>query len=121
SGALMLGVLPAEERQVGTSADRLNVGSFDDLKPAEFGIVLGAERAKALEVSVGERVVVVTSMRSTTPAGVLLRHRVFKVVGTFSAGMYEYDRNLAYVYADGAARLHRLGAPDPRLSSPPVD
>src|SRR5690606_2155935 len=109
SGAMIVGVLPAEERQVSSIADKLNAGSFDDLKPGEFGIVLGAELAKALEVSVGERVVVVTSMRSTTPAGVLPRHRVFKVVGTFSAGMYEYDRNLAYVHLDDAARLYRMG------------
>src|SRR5512138_3123895 len=109
SGVMIVGVLPAEERQVSSIADKLNAGSFDDLKPGEFGIVLGAELAKALEVSVGERVVVVTSMRSTTPAGVLPRHRVFKVVGTFSAGMYEYDRNLAYVHLDDAARLYRMG------------
>ena len=109
SGAMIIGVLPAEERQVSSIADKMNVGSFDDLKSGEYGIVLGAELAKALGVSLGQRVIVVTSMRSTTPAGVLPRHRVFKVVGTFSAGMYEYDRNLAYVHLDDAARLYRMG------------
>ncbi len=41
--------------------------------------------------------------------GVMPRWRSFKVVGTFSAGMYEYDRNLAYVHLEDAARLYRMG------------
>jgi len=35
--------------------------------------------------------------------------RAFKVVGLFRAGMYEYDRNLAYVHIADAARLYRMG------------
>jgi lipoprotein-releasing system permease protein len=35
--------------------------------------------------------------------------RAFKVVGLFSAGMYEFDRNLAYVHIGDAARLYRMG------------
>src|SRR5690606_14957165 len=60
-------------------------------------------------VGVGERVVLVTSLRTTTPAGVMPRWRAFDVVGVFSAGMYEYDRNLAYIHIDDAARLYRMG------------
>jgi lipoprotein-releasing system permease protein len=37
------------------------------------------------------------------------RMRTFKVVGLFRAGMYEYDRNLAYVHIADAARLYRMG------------
>jgi lipoprotein-releasing system permease protein len=40
---------------------------------------------------------------------VMPRMRAFKVVGLFSAGMYEYDRNLAYVHIADAARLYRMG------------
>jgi lipoprotein-releasing system permease protein len=60
-------------------------------------------------VSLGGRVVLVTSMRTTTPAGVMPRMRGFKVVGIFQAGMYEYDRNLAYIHLHDAGRLYRLG------------
>ena len=109
SGAMVMGVLPIEERKVSSIAEKMVSGSFDNLAPGEYGIVLGAELARALGVNVGERVVLVTSMRSTTPAGVMPRWRSFKVVGTFSAGMYEYDRNLAYVHLEDAARLYRMG------------
>jgi lipoprotein-releasing system permease protein len=109
SGAVVTGVLPEDERQVTIIAEKVTAGSFTALAPGEYGIVLGTELAKALGVALGERVVIVTSLRTTTPAGVMPRMRTFKVVGLFSAGMYEYDRNLAYVHLADAARLYRMG------------
>lgn len=109
SGAMVIGVLPSEEEKVAAIGSKMQAGSFDALTPGRFGIVLGSELAKALGVQVNERVVLVTSMRTTTPAGVMPRMRAFTVVGTFNAGMYEYDRNLAYVHLDDAARLYRMG------------
>jgi lipoprotein-releasing system permease protein len=109
SGALIVGVLPEEEAQVSDLAAKMAEGALSDLAPGEYGIVLGAELAKALQVSLGERLVLVTSMRTTTPAGVMPRMRAFKVVGVFQAGMYEYDRNLAYVHLQDAGKLYRLG------------
>jgi lipoprotein-releasing system permease protein len=109
SGAVVTGVLPEDERQVTIIAEKVTAGSFTALAPGEYGIVLGTELAKALGVALGERVVIVTSLRTTTPAGVMPRMRTFKVVGLFSAGMFEYDRNLAYVHLADAARLYRMG------------
>jgi lipoprotein-releasing system permease protein len=109
SGAVVTGVLPEDERNVTAIADKVVSGSFGALQPGEYGIVLGTELAKALGVKLGERVVMVTPLRSTTPAGVMPRMRAFKVVGLFSAGMYEFDRNLAYVHIADAAKLYRMG------------
>jgi len=109
SGAIVTGVLPEDERQVTIIASKTTAGSFAAMKPGEYGIVLGDELAKALGVGMGQRVVIVTSLRTTTPAGVMPRMRTFKVVGLFRAGMYEYDRNLAYVHIADAARLYRMG------------
>ena len=107
-GALVTGVLPEDERQVTTIADKVTAGSFA-MKPGEFGIVLGDELAKALGVELGGRVVITTPLRTVTPAGVMPRWKSFKVVGLFSAGMYEYDRNFAYIHIADAARLYRMG------------
>jgi lipoprotein-releasing system permease protein len=109
SGALITGVLPEEESQVAAIAEKMTAGSFDDLAPGEYGVILGAELARALGVGRGDRVVLVTSQRTTTPTGVLPRMRGFKVAGVFTAGMYEYDRNFAYVHLEDAARLYRMG------------
>ena len=79
-------------------------------EPGEYGIVLGTELAKALGVALGERVVIVTSLRTTTPAGRHAAHaRASRSSALFSAGMYEFDRNLAYVHIADAARLYRMG------------
>jgi len=109
SGALVTGVLPEDEQQVTIISSKVTAGSFAAMKPGEYGIVLGEELAKALGVGMGERVRIVTSLRTITPVGVMPRMRTFKVVGLFRAGMYEYDRNLAYVHLADAALLYRMG------------
>jgi len=109
SGAIVTGVIPQEERKVAAIAERMHTGSFDALAPGEYGIVLGSELAKVLGVAVGNRVVIATSQPVITPVGVTARMRGFKVVGTFSSGYYEYDRNLAYVHLADAAKLYRMG------------
>ena len=76
SGAGITGVLPEEERKVSLLAEKMASGSFDDLKAGAYGIVLGKELARELGVSVGERVALVTSLRTTTPLGVMPRTRV---------------------------------------------
>jgi lipoprotein-releasing system permease protein len=109
SGAIVTGVLPEEETKVTSITQKMAAGSFDQLAKGSFGIVLGTELAKALGVGVGQSVVLVTPLRVITPIGVMPRTKTFKVVGIFNAGMYEFDRNLAYINMDDAARLYRMG------------
>lgn len=109
SGAAVAGVLPEEEVKVSAVPALMQQGAFDALTPGEYGIVLGNELADALGVAVGDRVVMATSQPVITPAGITARMRGFKVVGVFSARVYEYDRNLAYIHLQDAARLYRMG------------
>jgi lipoprotein-releasing system permease protein len=109
SGAVVTGVLPEHESKVTAITQKMAAGSFDKLTSGSFGIVLGTELANALGVSVGQSVVVVTPLRTTTPVGVIPRYKPFKIVGIFNAGMYEFDRNLAYINLNDAARLYRMG------------
>jgi lipoprotein-releasing system permease protein len=109
SGAMVTGVLPAYERKVTSITEKMSEGSFDNLQAGDYGIVLGVELAKALGVALGDRVVIVTPLRNTTPVGVAPRLRAFKVVGIFNAAMYEFDRNLAYINLQDAAKLYRMG------------
>ena len=109
SGAAVTGVLPEQEHKVAAIADKVTAGSFDALVAGKYGIVLGAELAKALGVELNDRVVIATPQPVITPAGVMARMRGFKVVGIFSSGMYEFDRNLAYIHMTDAAKLYRMG------------
>ncbi|MCS6947628.1 MAG: FtsX-like permease family protein, partial [Steroidobacteraceae bacterium] len=46
---------------------------------------------------------------TATPAGPMPRMRRLQVIGTFASGMFEYDRGLALVALEDAARLFQLG------------
>ena len=41
SGALIRGIVPAEERRVGSLGARMSAGTLDDLVPGRYRIVLG--------------------------------------------------------------------------------
>ncbi len=109
SGVMIRGIVPDEESGVSAVGERMTAGSLDKLVPGAFGVALGKDLAEALQVKVGDRVVMVIAQGSVTPAGVVPRMRRFEVVGIFASGMYEYDRNLAYVRMEDAARLYRMG------------
>jgi lipoprotein-releasing system permease protein len=109
SGASLRGVLPDAERAVSGIAGKMIAGGLDSLAPGEYGIVLGAALAEALDASVGDRVILAINQGTVTPAGVMPRLRRFTVTGLFEAGMYEYDRGLAFVHLRDAATLYRLG------------
>ncbi|MGZ8216105.1 lipoprotein-releasing ABC transporter permease subunit [Methylomagnum sp.] len=108
SGTLLRGILPDFEPRVSEVATHLVEGKLDDLKPGEFGIVLGSELAEYLGAVTGDKVTVITPQVTPTPAGILPRLKRFTVVGVFEVGMYEYDRNLALIHLDDASTLFQL-------------
>ncbi len=110
SGALTRGVLPELEDEVADVGQHMKQGSLAALRPGGFGIVLGAELARALGVGVGDKVTVITPQAGVTPAGILPRLRRFTVVGVFEVGMYEYDRATAFIHLRDAQRLYRMGS-----------
>jgi lipoprotein-releasing system permease protein len=109
SGAIVRGIVPGEERRVSGLADKLVSGSLEDLVPGAWNIVLGSALARELQVGPGDRVVLAISQGTVTPAGLVPRLRRFTVTGVFEAGMYEFDRGLAFVHLEDAARLWRTG------------
>jgi lipoprotein-releasing system permease protein len=108
-GAIIRGVLPERESQVADFAQFMKSGTLADLKPGEFGIVLGAELARALNVYPGDKLVLLTPQGNITPAGVMPRVKQFTVTGIFAAGMFEYDSGLALIHLQDAQKLLRLG------------
>jgi lipoprotein-releasing system permease protein len=107
-GTLIRGIDPALEETVADFGSHMREGSLSALKPGEFGIVLGAEIARALGVKSGDTVVVITPQGTVTPAGTLPRVKSFRVVGVFEIGMYEFDSGLALVHIADAQKLYRM-------------
>ncbi|GAA5183655.1 lipoprotein-releasing ABC transporter permease subunit [Niveibacterium umoris] len=108
-GTLVRGVLPDAEDRVADFAKNMKAGKLTDLKPGEFGIILGAELAKAMGVMPGEKVTLIAPTGLVTPAAILPRLKQFTVVGVFEVGMYEYDVGLALIHMQDAQTLYRMG------------
>jgi len=108
SGTMLNGIVPATESKVSDVAQKMTQGKLANLFPGEYGIVLGQELANYLGVLVGDKVTVISPQVNSTPAGIVPRLRRFTVVGIFQVGMYEYDRNMALIHIEDAAKLFRL-------------
>lgn len=107
-GVMLNGILPEEESTVSIIDNHFIEGGLDQLKPGEFGIIIGRLMASSLRLQVGDKLTVVLPEASVTPAGVLPRLKRFTVKGIFSVGA-ELDGNYALLHMDDAARLMRTG------------
>ena len=107
-GAIIRGVIPAAEDKVADLGKSMRVGSLNDLRAGEFGIILGTDLAYNLGAQMGDKVVVMAPQGQFTPAGVVPRLKQFTVIGLFSSGMQEYDAGLALIHMDDAAKLYRM-------------
>ena len=108
-GAYIRGIVPDAEEKVADLAQHMKTGSLDALKPGEFSVVLGIELARALGVTLGDKVVLLAPQGQVTPAGILPRLRQFTVVGIFAVDHYEYDSGLALLHMEDAQKLYRMG------------
>ena len=109
SGVMLRGVLPDAERRVVDLSPHLLSGSMGDLVPGQYRVILGSALAQELGAKVGDRVVLLVALGDVTPVGVIPRMRAFEVTGVLSIGMYEYDRRIAIVAMQDAAKLLRMG------------
>jgi lipoprotein-releasing system permease protein len=106
SGTEVRGVIPDMEGTVSEVGRRMVMGQMRDLAPGSYDIVLGKDLAFALGVAPGDKVILMISQGNVTPAGLIPRFRRFTVSGIFDAGMYEYDRGLAFINIKDAQTLY---------------
>jgi lipoprotein-releasing system permease protein len=108
SGILLHGIDPELETRTSIIDDFMAQGSLDTLAEGAYGIVLGSNLARTLEVGVGDSVNLVSTVVPITPLGEFTRQRRFTVMGIFTVGS-QLDSNLAYVHMADAQRLYRIG------------
>jgi lipoprotein-releasing system permease protein len=108
-GAIVRGILPDQEDRVADLGKHMRAGALGALKPGEFGVVLGADLARALGVFNGDKLALVAPQGLVTPAGVIPRLKQFTVVGIFEAGISDADSGLALVHLRDAQTLYQLG------------
>jgi lipoprotein-releasing system permease protein len=117
-GALIKGILPAEERTVSALLDNVNQGSAAALAPtasqtgnsATPPLVLGSDLADQIGAGVGSTVLVTSPQGELTPFGLVPKYQRFQVVGIFHSGFYDYDSS--YALARLADVQHLFGEPN---------
>lgn len=118
-GALIKGVIPADERTVGDLLQSVTEGSAKDLEPVASPngisgpasvqpippIVIGKDLAETVGASVGDDVLVTSPQGELTPLGLVPRYQRFRVVGIFKSGFYQYDIGYTFVRLSDAQKL----------------
>jgi lipoprotein-releasing system permease protein len=114
-GALIKGIIAADELKVGNLLQAVHEGSAEDLAPmpgttvpgSELAppIVIGSELASSLGAAVGDSLLVTSPQGELTPLGLVPKYQRFRVAGIFSSGFYQYDDGYAFMRLADAQRL----------------
>ena len=102
-GALVKGILPAQERTVSSLLDDIKQGTGAPLAPQASQdssgtlppLVLGSDLADQIGAGVGDSVLVTSPQGELTPFGLVPKYERFQVVGIFHSGFYQYDSSFA--------------------------
>lgn len=106
---LVTGILPEQESRVSQMASHIVQGSFDELQPKTFGIVIGEAIAENLGLGMGDKVLLFTPQANASPLGIIPRFKQFTVAGIFHIdGRQEMDRGLAFINLRDAQLLYQL-------------
>jgi lipoprotein-releasing system permease protein len=123
-GALIEGIVPAQERRVSDLLSNVTLGSAASLETsaaleqplqgnqnqAPPPIVIGRDLADTIDARVGTTILVTSPQGELTPLGVIPKWQRFRVVGIFHSGFYQYDSSMAFTSLADAQRL--FGEPD---------
>jgi lipoprotein-releasing system permease protein len=106
-GVQIEGVLPEEELKISVINQHMLIGSLENLRPGEFGVVMGAMMARQLGLAPGDKVMITSPDINITPAGIFPRNKNFTLVGVFEVGG-QVDYNLALIHLNDAQKFFRV-------------
>lgn len=107
-GVLIKGIDPTEINEVYPLETRMKEGSLQALKGHNYNILIGRTLANNMGLSLGDKISVIVSDASVTPAGMMPRIRRFTVGGIFEIGDL-YDGSQAFIHLEDADKLFRMG------------
>lgn len=109
--AILIGMLPEKENGVSALSEKMIKGSLLNLTAGQFGIVIGWEMAKKLNVDTGDKIIVATLQNSFSDSQITPRFKKFTVTGIFRAGggALGFDSRMAFIHLQDAQQLTALG------------
>jgi lipoprotein-releasing system permease protein len=116
TGIVVRGVDPEREAGVSDLEKNLVQGSLKMLEELETitgkqrrdGIILGKELAHRLGLHSDDSVSMISPASRVTPMGLIPKIKLFRVVGLFESGMFEYDSNLAFISMHAAQKFFSM-------------
>ena len=114
-GAMLKGIIPAQERTVSDLLSQMTAGNAAPLSEDENAvdvageatppIVIGSDLANTLDAKVGSTVMATSPQGELTPYGLLPKLQRFRVVGIFHSGFYQYDSSFGFIRLKDAQAL----------------
>jgi len=105
-GVVLRGIDPYLAKKVLRLDKDLVLGSIDDLSSSSIPpLIIGKELAFKLGLGRGSFLNILSPTGGTSSFGFIPKIKIFKVVGIFDTGMYEYDSSLIYTNISSAQKL----------------
>ena len=99
-GIMIKGLDPKNEKNLIFLNKILIEGKKNKIKKG--GIVVGKELAIELNLAVGDKINLLSSVYISTPFGSLPKQETYSLEGIFSSGFYEFDKNVVFLNLDEA-------------------
>lgn len=109
-GIQLQGILPEEEAKISVIGQHMLLGSPEELRPGEFGIIMGRLLAQSLGLAMGDPVEITSPDINITPAGIYPRKKNFTLIGVFEVGG-QVDQQLAIIHLADAQKFFKLQGP----------
>ena len=107
AGLVLQGIDP-ESRTGEKLAENMISGYVGQLQAGEFGVVIGSQVARKLDLFVGDRLQLTLPSVTVTPAGVFPRIKRVTVTGIFQVGA-QVDASVVFIHYRDGQKLLRLG------------
>ena len=107
AGVVLQGLDP-QLRTAEKLAGNMLSGYVEQLVEGEFGIILGSQLARKLDLFVGDQLQLTLPKVSVTPAGIFPRIKRVRVVGIFRVGA-QVDGSVAFIHYRDGQKLLQVG------------
>lgn len=107
AGLVLQGIDP-QSRTGEKLAENMISGYVGQLQAGEFGVVVGSQVARKLDLFVGDRLQLTLPSVTVTPAGVFPRIKRVTVTGIFQVGA-QVDASVVFIHYRDGQKLLRLG------------
>lgn len=96
TGAMVRGMAESDIKRFASIAGNIKEGSLDNFDSGE-GVAIGKRMAGHLNVTIGDKVRLLSPKGPSTPFGVAPRQKAYEVTAIFEVGMSEFDAGFVFM------------------------